>query len=260
MTTTTTTIDNEPDNTNLDTYWHKTRRPLTCLVFLIPLLTLYEVGVMWAAKNGSDVESVQNGADSWMRWVIEQLGFNPTYVLPFVILLIFTCWQIWTRESWRMDGEVMLGMLGESLVLAVALMVIGRVQDLAFHRIEANQVIAALGDSSTTLDRLVSFVGAGIYEETLFRLLLLPAVYFSLKAIGIPSPLSMTMAMTASALAFAGAHHVGPMAEQFVWFNFIFRWIAGLFFASVFVMRGFGVAVGAHAAYDILVGVLQFQL
>jgi hypothetical protein len=70
----------------------------------------------------------------------------------------------------------------------------------------------------------------------------------------------MTLAMTASALAFAGAHHIGPLAEPCVWFNFIFRWLAGLFFAGVFVLRGFGIAVGAHAAYDILVGVLQFQL
>jgi hypothetical protein len=218
------------------------------------------VGVLWAAQHGGDVNAVQNGADSWMRWAIEQIGFNAAYVLPFLILLIFTCWQIWTRDPWKMDGEVMLGMLGESLVLAIGLMVIGRVQDIAFHRIEASRVVASFGSSGTTLDRLVAYVGAGIYEETMFRLLLLPAVYYFLMALSIPSPMSMTLSMTASALAFAAAHHVGPLAEPFVWFNFIFRWLAGLFFASVFVLRGFGIAVGAHAAYDVLVGVLQFQL
>jgi Type II CAAX prenyl endopeptidase Rce1-like len=243
-----------------ETYWHKTRRPLPCLVFLIPLLTLYEVGVLWASQHGGNLNLVQNGADSWMRWAIGRLGFSPAYVLPFVILLVFTGWQVWTREPWKMDGEVMLGMLGESLVLAVGLMVIGRVQDIAFHRIEASQVVASIGDSATTLDRLVSYVGAGIYEETMFRLILLPAVYYCLIALGIPSPVSMTLSMTASALAFAAAHHIGPLSEPFVWFNFIFRWVAGLFFASVFALRGFGIAVGAHAAYDILVGVLQFQL
>jgi hypothetical protein len=229
-------------------------------VFLIPLLALYEVGVLWASKHGGDLDLVQNGADSWMRWAIERIGFSPAYVLPFVILLVFTAWQIYSREPWKMDGEVMLGMLGESLVLAVGLMVIGRVQDIAFHRLEATQVVASIGDRATTLERLVSYVGAGIYEETMFRLILLPAVYYSLIAIRIPSPLSMTLAMTASALAFAAAHHIGPVAEPFVWFNFIFRWVAGLFFAGVFALRGFGIAVGAHAAYDILVGVLQFQL
>jgi hypothetical protein len=247
-------------NSGLDTYWNQTRRPLPCLVFLIPLLTLYEVGVLWASQNGGNVDVIQNGADSWMRWAIGQFGISPVYVLPLLILLIFTGWQVWTREPWKMDGEVVLGMLGESMVLAIWLMVIGRLQDIAFHRIEASQVLAAFGDSSSGLDRLISYVGAGIYEETMFRLLLLPAVYYCLIALGIPSPVSMTLAMTASALAFAGAHHIGPLAEPFVWFNFIFRWLAGLFFAGVFVLRGFGIAVGAHAAYDILVGVLQFQL
>jgi hypothetical protein len=246
--------------TELDTYWNQTRRPLPCLIFLLPLLTLYEVGVLWASKTGGDVDIVQNGADAWMRWVIEQLGFSPAYAMPFVILLIFTVWQIHTREAWRLDGEVLVGMLGESLVLAIALMVIGRVQDLAFHRMEANEVVVAMSSAATTLERVVSYVGAGIYEETLFRLLLLPAVYFTLKGIGIPSPIAMTLAMTTSALAFSGAHYVGPMAEEFTWFSFIFRWVAGLFFAAVFALRGFGIAVGAHAAYDILVGVLHFQL
>jgi len=233
---------------------------LPCLVFLIPLLTLYEAGVLWASQHGGNVDSIQNGADSWMRWAIKQFGVSPAYVFPFMILLIFTCWQIYTREPWKMDGEVMIGMLGESMVLAVGLMVIGRIQDIAFHRLETSEVVAAIGDSSTRLDRLISYVGAGIYEETMFRLMLLPAFYYCLIGVGVPSPLSMTLSMTASALAFAAAHHVGPLAEPFVWFNFIFRWLAGLFFASVFVLRGFGIAVGAHAAYDILVGVLQFQL
>jgi hypothetical protein len=30
--------------------------------------------------------------------------------------------------------------------------------------------------------------------------------------------------------------------------------MAGVFFAWVFVIRGFGIAVGTHTAYDILVG------
>ncbi len=248
------------DDNSLDTYWNQTRRPLPCLVFLMPLLTLYEVGVLWAAQSGGGADVVQNGADSWMRWAMQQLGFSPAFAMPFVILLIFTIWQVSSRETWRLDGEVLLGMLGESLVLAVALMVVGRVQDIAFNRLEAGDVVASIGSAATTVDRLVSYVGAGIYEETLFRLLLLPAVYFALKGIGIPSSLAMTVAMTMSALAFSGAHYIGDIAEPFTWFSFIFRWVAGLFFAAVFVLRGFGIAVGAHAAYDILVGVLHFQL
>ena len=37
---------------------------------------------------------------------------------------------------------------------------------------------------------------------------------------------------------------------------FVFRTVAGLYFTALFVARGFGVAVGAHIGYDVLVGVV----
>lgn len=49
-------------------------------------------------------------------------------------------------------------------------------------------------------------------------------------------------------------HNIGPLGESFQWYTFCFRTTAGLFFAALFVYRGFGVAAGTHAAYDILVG------
>ena len=239
-------------------YWNQTRRPLPSLIFLIPLLTLYEVGLVMV--GGHNPDAMRNGADFGMRWALEQLGLNLKFLLPLVIVLVFAFWHSYTREPWRLDAPVLLGMLSESLVLAVALMVIGRLQDLAFQQIETAGIVASLGSLPGQWEDLVCYLGAGIYEETLFRLLLLPAVYYVLVYIGIPSRVTMTVALTLSGLAFAGAHYIGPTAEPFVWFSFVFRWMAGLFFAGVFVLRGFGIAVGAHAAYDILVGVLQFRL
>ena len=38
------------------------------------------------------------------------------------------------------------------------------------------------------------------------------------------------------------------------WFSASFRCLAGIFFATLFVYRGFGIAAGTHALYDVLVG------
>ena len=38
-------------------------------------------------------------------------------------------------------------------------------------------------------------------------------------------------------------------------FNFLFRVLAGLYFTAIYQFRGFGIAVGAHACYDVLVGI-----
>jgi len=62
-------------------------------------------------------------------------------------------------------------------------------------------------------------------------------------------------------LLFAAAHHLGPHGEPWNWtsatmcFTFLFRFTAGAFFSFLFVVRGFGIAAGTHAAYDVLVGI-----
>src|SRR5205085_538747 len=74
---------------------------------------------------------------------------------------------------------------------------------------------------------------------------------------GRPRQLVRTLfGMAVESAAFAVAHHVGPYGE---WpidpVVFAFRAVAGLYFTALYVGRGFGVAVGAHAGYDVLVGV-----
>jgi membrane protease YdiL (CAAX protease family) len=59
-----------------------------------------------------------------------------------------------------------------------------------------------------------------------------------------------------SSLLFSAAHYVGPLGDTFAIYSFTFRFLAGMFFASLFLVRGFGIAAGTHAVYDILVGLL----
>ena len=148
-------------------------------------------------------------------------------------------------------------MIVESLIWAVALMGIGRLIDLGFSYLEQGDLpILAMGPAPPTRrsPALIGYLGAGVYEETLFRLMLVPVLFAILRLLQMPQVLASSLAVTASALLFALAHHAGSPGEAFTWFAFIFRWMAGVFFAWVFVIRGFGIAVGTHTAYDILVG------
>src|SRR5262249_50871765 len=104
--------------------------------------------------------------------------------------------------------------------------------------------------------KLVTFVGAGIYEEILFRLVLFSGVSLLLQLALLPKPGAVLLAAFISALMFAGAHHVGPYGEKMDTYVFLFRTMAGIFFAFVYQFRGFGVAAGAHASYDVLVGLM----
>jgi membrane protease YdiL (CAAX protease family) len=100
----------------------------------------------------------------------------------------------------------------------------------------------------------VAFAGAGLYEEALFRLALLPLVACGVRLIGFSRPASLVAAVALTSLMFAAAHHVGPEREALVLSTFTFRASAGAFFAAIFLFRGFGIAAGAHVAYDVFVG------
>lgn len=95
-------------------------------------------------------------------------------------------------------------------------------------------------------------VGAGIYEELFFRLLLLPAMIWVLLRIELKTWIAYSLGVVLVSLCFAAAHSIGVEQD---WFTFAFRFLVGLILSAVFLKRGFGMAVGAHALYNIAVEV-----
>ncbi len=112
------------------------------------------------------------------------------------------------------------------------------------------------GASRSAAADLVGAVGAGIYEELLFRLTLLPLAYGLFRMLRCGPRGAAALAVVSSSLLFALCHHLGPHGEIPAVGPFLFRAVAGGVLAGLFWWRGFGIAVGAHAAYDLLAGVL----
>ena len=109
--------------------------------------------------------------------------------------------------------------------------------------------------NTAVVGQVVTYVGAGIYEEVVFRLALFGLLRAVLTTAQVPPRTAVLLAAVASAVLFAAAHHVGPHGEPMDGFNFLFRVLAGLYFTALYQFRGFGIAVGAHACYDVLVGI-----
>ncbi len=242
-------------------YWSATRRPLPCLAFVAPLLLSYELGVLWL--GGASAESLRTGADAWMRRGLTTLGLTDHWLLPLALVTALLAWQAVDRRAWRFSPGTLAGMAVESVVLAIALIGLSRLVDLGFHHLEHRSAppLATGGPGPDPLAAaLIGFLGAGVYEEALFRLSLIPLFFGTLRLLQTPTVLASSLAVTASSLLFAVAHHAGTPGEAFTWFAFIFRWLAGISFAWVFVVRGFGIAVGTHCAYDVLVGWFGWHL
>ena len=217
----------------------ESRRPLASLVFLAPLLIAYETGVL--------LLGVQNGADAFLRRLLDLLGFGQHFLLPLLMVCILLAWHYLAREPWRLSGGIISGMAVECVGLGISLRVILFLQDMLFRV----STIPALSIGQRVKEA-VGLLGAGIYEELLFRLILLSLLAWALRRLGVAPRPAMIAAAIVTSLLFAAAHNVGPYGEPLQAFRFMFRVLAGLFFAAVFLYRGFGIAASSHAAYDIL--------
>jgi membrane protease YdiL (CAAX protease family) len=114
---------------------------------------------------------------------------------------------------------------------------------------------AASGGESELVRNLVGSLGAGIFEELVFRLLLMSvlALAFTRAAVsfGLPRVLGVILALVLSSVIFSLFHHLGPGAPAFSQRQFVFRAFAGMVLGVLFVLRGFGVCVYTHAMYDV---------
>ena len=237
-------------------YWVESQRPLTALAFVAPLLVAYELGVLWLGP-----QAIRNGADVWLRHLLEAAGFGGYFLLPTLCVCILLGWHHTTRRPWRVSTGVLGNMALECVALAFCLRLVLLLQSTFFD--PGLSVPAALSaEAQDTARQLVGFLGAGVYEELLFRLIMLSTVVWLLRQFGAQATASLVAAALLTSVVFAAAHYVGPHAEplewgsHWFWFTFLFRFLAGLFFSALFVLRGFGIAVGTHAGYNILVGIL----
>ena len=234
-------------------YQRSSTRPLASLLFVAPLLLVYEAGVIWLGP-----EAMRNGADVWLRWILESAGFGQYLLLPIVTCCLLLGWHHLAHQPWRVKPRVLQGMLLESAALAVLLLAFAQLQGTLLQPTASVASTATAENHSALAGRLVSYCGAGIYEELLFRLMLLPAVAGLAYWLGAKPKLCWAIAIFATSVAFSAAHYdfVTPYGEPFALATFSFRLIAGGFFAVLFVYRGFGIAVGTHAFYDLLVALL----
>jgi hypothetical protein len=102
--------------------------------------------------------------------------------------------------------------------------------------------------------RLMLSLGAGLYEELLFRVALVSALANGARlALGWTRGTSGVVATILGALIFSAFHYVGPYGEDWALQSFTFRAIAGLMFSALYLTRGFGITAWTHAMYDVLV-------
>src|SRR5207247_9229530 len=95
---------------------------------------------------------------------------------------------------------------------------------------------------------LMLSLGAGIYEELLFRVVLVGLIAWAgTKLLGWRPLVAGVAATVLGALIFSAFHYIGPYGDRLDVYSFVFRPIAGLFFSDLSLLRGFGITAWSHA-------------
>ncbi len=223
-------------------YLDKTHRPLNCLVFVLPLLAAYEAG---AALFGDKLR-----ASSDMTALLKRFGASGALWPAAVVLLVLLGWHVYTRQRWHVDGGALIGMVAESVLWMVPLVLM----DFVLARVVPGPMAALAGGREQAVDVLVG-VGAGVYEEFLFRLTGLGLfLLVCVKWVKAPRRPMIVIGAIVTAILFGLYHFIGLDFDGTL---FIFYTLAGGYLAVMYVVRGFGVAVGVHAFYNVAAALLR---
>jgi hypothetical protein len=228
-------------------YFTAVRHPLPSLFFVAILIGIYEAGIAWlpAPANGS----LRAGVELWIRDWLAQAGPIPLFVIPIAAIGLIAFWALW-RWTDRPERPVLtiIGIVAEGIALGFGLWAI--CVKAPYLMEQSGLTFAAI---NVPLPQVVTFVGVGVYEEVLFRLLGCALLARLLNLMFVPWIVAFPIAAVASAAGFAAAHHF-VASDPFVPLVFFTRTLIGVYLALVFWLRGLGVAVGAHIVYNLVVG------
>ena len=234
-------------------YWDASRKPLQILAFLAPLILLYELGLAMFLRSREGV--LTNKAHETLLLFFDTFGLSATgglYLGGAAVMVVLIIWHLLARDPWHIDPTTPALMGAESLGLTIPLLVLGLL-------IGGSTAVVALAPAPdlAAMDlwsRLTISIGAGLYEELLFRMMLIAILHTLLVDVGkLPSPLGAGIAVVVSAAAFTAYHPLNDDAGVLSLRRVGFYFLAGLYFGVVYVVRGFGIVVATHAFYDVLV-------
>ena len=234
-------------------YFASSRAPRYSILFSLPLLLLYE-GL--AALLETPQGGMRNGADALLRGLFSAvLGIHGPAILMTIVVLVgaglIAMDMRRARENLRPVYFPL--MLAESSVLAILFgLVIGTVtaQLLGAANLLAAGAPTDLAQMSW-MTRLMLSLGAGLYEELFFRVLLVSGlVALGVKVFGWTRRSAVLMAVLVSAFVFSAFHYIPPYGDKLELTSFTFRFFSGVAFSALYVVRGFGITAWTHALYD----------
>ena len=226
-------------------YLLKSRTSFYSFLFTLPLFFLYEVNILFLSWD--DILVVRNGADFLMRNILESFDIYGLYGLGLVFFLgLLVTYIFFIKENQQQEVNVnfLFIMLAESMLWSVVL----------YFLLFKFMVLLMNPVGKTILQQVTLAIGAGIYEEFLFRVLLIAGLSGILGFVFMwDKTFKNIIAVVLSGGIFSAFHFMGEYGDFFSMELFLIRFFAGLILGVLYMYRGFGITAYTHSIYDLIV-------
>lgn len=229
-------------------YFSQTKSLTYSYLIALPLLIMYEVFILVSQPDAD--QFVRLSTDIWIKWIFASLGFDTlkfTVALALILGLIIFFKE--RSNPVRVRGRFFIYMIFESSIYAITIaLLISGFLGLIFN-FAPTEGIGGL----TKFQQLALSLGAGLYEELIFRVLLVSGLVILFGWLGFKGGWKNAAAMILGALVFSAVHYFGAYGDQFTLSSFLFRFLFGLALNGLLIYRGFGIAAWTHSLYDVIV-------
>ena len=226
-------------------YFFTSRTSFYSFLFTIPLFFVYEISILFLSKD--DIIVVRNGADFLMRNILESFdiyglyGLGIVFLFGFVLLFIFF---IKTDNKKEFKSNFLFLMFIESVLWSFIL----------YFMLSKFMLVLMNPTGKMILQQVTLAIGAGIYEEFLFRVLLIAGLTRILGFIFLWKQLARKIvALIISGGIFSAFHFMGEYGDFFSMELFLLRFFAGIILGGLYLFRGFGITAYTHSIYDLIV-------
>jgi len=226
-------------------YFIQTRSSFYSFLFTIPLFFIYEVGILFLSKD--DILVVRNGADFLMRSILESFGIFGLYGLGAIFLIGFIITYIYffnDKSNKSIRADYLFIMIFESVCWALIL-----------YFLLSKFMLVLMNPIGKTITQQVTLaVGAGIYEEFFFRVMLISGLTGIIGFVFLwREKVRKAAALIIAAGIFSAFHFMGDYGDFFSMELFLLRFFAGIVLGVLYIARGFGITAYAHSIYDLIV-------
>ena len=226
-------------------YLLKSKTSFYSFLFTLPLFFIYEINILFLSWD--DILVVRNGADFLMRNILESFDIYGLYGLGLVFFLgLLVTYIFFIKEDQQQEVNVnfLFIMLAESMLWSVFL----------YFLLFKFMVLLMNPVGKTILQQVTLAIGAGIYEEFLFRVLLIAGLSGILGFVFMwDKTFKNIIAVVLSGGIFSAFHFMGEYGDFFSMELFLIRFFAGLILGVLYMYRGFGITAYTHSIYDLIV-------